>query len=149
MQRSECQHQWHIKKLQTKIALSMMEAEYVALSHSMRKVLPFLTLLREIHDIFSLQESKPEFFFWVWEDNCCCIKVAESPKFTQRTKHIFHKYHHFWQFISNGTIKINHIIIHEQLANIFTKPLDEKQFVYLQKKLCGWSPHQLHFTREC
>ncbi len=84
------------------------------------------------------QESKPECYCRVWEENCICIKVAESPKFTHRTKHISLKYHHFWQFVSNGTIEINPINTREQLANIFTKPLDKKQFVYLRKKLCGW-----------
>ncbi len=121
-------------KLQTEIALSTTEAEYIALSHSMRKVLPFLNLLKEIHDVFPLQESKPEFYCQVWEDNRSCIKVAESPKFTHQTKHISLKYHHFRQFVSNGTIKINPI----DTCDIFTKPLDEKQFTYLRKKLCGW-----------
>lgn len=88
-------------KLQTEIASSTMEAEYVALSHSIRKVLPHLTLLKEIHDIFPLQELQPNFFCQVWEDNCSCIKVVESPKFTHRTKHILLKYHHFRQFVSN------------------------------------------------
>ncbi len=117
-------------KLQTKTALSMMEAEYFALSHSMREVLPFLTLLKEIHDVFPLQELNPEFFCQVWEDTCSCIKVAESPKFTCRTKHISLMYHHFQQFISNWTIKINPINTCKQLANIFTKPLDEKLYTY-------------------
>ncbi len=36
------------------------------------------------------------------------------------------------------TIKINPINTCEQIANIFTKPLNEKQFTYLRKKLCGW-----------
>ncbi len=125
-------------KLQTEIALSTTEAEYIALSSAMREVLPFLTMMREIHDVFPLKERKPNFYCRVWEDNRSCIKVAESPKFTPRTKHIALKYHHFRQYVSDGTIKINPIDTREQIADIFTKSLDEKQFAYLRKKLCGW-----------
>ncbi len=48
------------------------------------------------HDVIPLQESKLKFFCQVWEDNHSCIKVAESPKFIHRMKHISLKYHHFW-----------------------------------------------------
>ncbi|KAL7464856.1 hypothetical protein ACHAXS_005184 [Conticribra weissflogii] len=125
-------------KLQTEIALSTTEAEYIALSQAMREVIPFLNLMKEICDVLPIENSSPKFFCQVWEDNRSCIKVAESPKFTHRTKHISLKYHHFRQFVANGTIKINPIDTREQVADIFTKPLDEKQFTYLRKKLCGW-----------
>ena len=104
----------------------------------MREVLPFLTLITEIQGVFPFNDSKPNFYCSVWEDNRSCIKVSKSPKFTPRTKHIALKYHHFWQYVTNGTIVINPIDTHEQTAYIFTKPLDEKKFVYLRKKLCGW-----------
>jgi len=48
------------------------------------------------------------------------------------------KYHHFRQFVSNGILKINPIDTLEQTADIFTKPLDQTKFEYLQQKLCGW-----------
>ncbi len=125
-------------KLQTEIALSTTEAEYIALSQAMREVIPFLNLMQEICDVLPIDKTRPKFFCQVWEDNRSCIKVAESPKFTHRTKHILLKYHHFRQFVSDGTIVINPIDTREQIADIFTKPLDEKQFTYLQKKLCSW-----------
>lgn len=125
-------------KLQTEIALSTTKAEYIALLHSMQEVLPFMNLMKEIHDVFPFHHNKPNFYCKVWEDNRSCIKVAESPKFTHRTKHISLKYHHFRQYVSNGMIKINPIETREQIADIFTKPLDEKQFLYLCQKLCGW-----------
>ena len=120
------------------IALSTTEAEYIALSMSMREVLPFLNLMKEIEEFLPVKKSEPEFFCTVWEDNRSCIKVAESPKFTLRTKHIALKYHHFWQFVSNKTIQINPIDTLEQNADILTKPLDQRKFEYLQKKICGW-----------
>ncbi|KAL7460840.1 hypothetical protein ACHAXS_001280, partial [Conticribra weissflogii] len=44
-------------KLQTKIALSKTDDKYVPLFHFMREVLPFLTLLKEIHDVFPLKNQ--------------------------------------------------------------------------------------------
>ena len=102
-----------------------------------REVLPFLNLMGEIKPCLPIADKYPNFFCTVWEDNRCTIQVAEIPKFTPRTKHIALKYHHFKQFFSNGTLKINPIDTLEQTADIFTKPLDQTTFEYLRKKLCG------------
>ena len=107
---------WH-SKLQTEIVLSTTEAEYIALSQAMRDVLPFLNLMKEIREVVPLQQNDPKLFCKVWEDNRSCIKVAESPKFTPRTKHIALKYHHFRQFVSNGTVVIKPIDTKEQTAD--------------------------------
>lgn len=125
-------------KLQTEIALSTTESEYIALSTAMREVIPFLNLMKEISDIFDFPTKKPVFSCKVWEDNESCIKVAKSPKFTPRTKHIAIKYHHFRRFVDDNTIDIQSIDTSEQLADILTKPLPEKAFCYLRKRLMGW-----------
>ena len=90
---------------------------------AMREVLPFLNLMGEIKKFLPVADKNPNFFCTVWEDNQCTIKVAESPKFTPRTKHIALKYHYFRQFVFNGTLKINPIDTLEQTADIFTNLL--------------------------
>ena len=134
-----CPIHW-CSKLESEIALSTTEAEYIAMSMAMREVLPFLNLMSELKFFLpkELNKKQPRFFCTVWEDNRSCIRVAESPKFTPRTKHIALKYHHFRRFVSDGTLNIKPIDTKEQMADIFTKPLPEQQFVYLRKKLCGW-----------
>jgi len=132
-----CPITWQ-SKLQTKIALSTTESEYIALSTTMREVIPFLNLLQEISAVFDLPSTKPIFNCKVWEDNESCIKVATSPKFTPRTKHIAIKYHHFRSFVQDETITIHSIGTKEQLADILTKPLAESSFCYLRQKLMGW-----------
>jgi len=104
----------------------------------MREVLPFLNLMQEIEKFLPVKKTEPKFFCTVWEDNRSCIKVAESPKFTPRTKHIALKYHHFRQFVADKTVRINPIDTLEQNADILTKPLDQGKFEYLRKKICGW-----------
>ena len=125
-------------KMQTEIALSTTESEYIALSTAMREVIPFLGLMKEIASIFGLLTRKPVFKCTVWEDNDSCITVAKSPKFTPRTKHIAIKYHHFRSYVYDGQIVINPIDTTEQLADILTKPLQAKSFCYLRGKLMGW-----------
>ncbi len=125
-------------KLQTEIALSTTESEYIALSQAMREVIPFMNLMMEVGDIFTLHNPKPVFHCKVFEDNNSCIRVAESPKFTPRTKHIAIKYHHFRSYVADKTIAILPINTKDQLADIFTKPLDKVIFTKLRKGLMGW-----------
>ena len=132
-----CPIHW-CSKMETEIALSTTEAEYIALSMAMRDVLPFLNLMSEMKVFLPISDNDPKFFCKVWEDNQSCIKVAKNPKFTPRTKHIALKYHHFRHFVSNGTIAIEYVATAEQTADIFTKPLPEKTFRYLRRKLMGW-----------
>ena len=125
-------------KLQTEIALSTTENEYIALSSAMREVIPFMGLMKEISGTFGLIPRKPVFKCTVLEDNNSCITVATSPKFTPRTKHIAIKYHHFRSFVANGSIVINPIDTSEQLADILRKLLSPKAFNSLRKKFMGW-----------
>ena len=125
-------------KLQTEIALSTTEAEYIALSQAIREVLPLMELMKELDVILKINISKPDFFCQVFEDNRSTIAVAESKKYTPRTKHIALKYHHFRRYVQDKTIRIQPIDTKEQTADIFTKPLDFPTFSYLRKKLIGW-----------
>ena len=47
-------------KLQTEIALSTTEAEYIALSQALREVIPLTTLLREIDKTFPIGIGTPQ-----------------------------------------------------------------------------------------
>ena len=47
--------------LQTEIALSTAEAEYMAISSALRQVLPLMTMMEEINDVFPLLISKLHF----------------------------------------------------------------------------------------
>ena len=76
-------------KLQTEIALSTAEAEYIALSQAQRETLPMTSLIYEINVIFPLYLPSPRFVIKVRKDN------QSNPKFSPQTKHIAIKYHHF------------------------------------------------------
>ena len=87
-------------RLQTEIALSTAEAEYIALSTALRQVIPMMHILSEISCVFNdLYMPKPDIHCKVFEDNRSAIVMAESTKFSPRTKHIALKYHHFRSYV--------------------------------------------------
>ena len=82
-------------KLQIEITLSTIEAEYIALSQSMREVITFIALMKEVYFIFDINLTKPEVFCKLFEYNQSCIYFAESNKLSPIKKHISVKEHHF------------------------------------------------------
>ena len=123
--------------MQTEIALSTAEAEYIALSSALREVIPLMTLMKEINEVFPLYIDKSNFFCKISEDNQSYIKMAVAPKLTPRTKHIALKYHHFKNFVGT-TIDISSIAADMQKVDIFTKPLPNDSFFRLRHMLMGW-----------
>ena len=74
----------------------------------------------------------------VYEENQGAIALTVSTKMRPHTNHIVIKYHNFWSFITNGDVYIKRVDTKEQIADIFTKPLDSELFGYLCYKLDGW-----------
>jgi len=127
-----------VSKLQSLIALSTVEAEYIALSQAMREVLPMRELLSEIGEKQGLNFVKPCLTHsTIFEDNNGALSLAVSPSTTPRTKHIAVKYHFFRDQVGKG-VELKKVDSREQVADIFTKGLVEELFVHLRKKLCGW-----------
>ena len=104
----------------------------------MREVIPFMNLMVKVGEVFSLHNPKPEFHCKVFEDNNSLIRVAESSKFTPRTKHTVIKYNHLRKHVADNTISIFTIDTKDQLADIFTKPLERVIFRKLILLLMGW-----------
>ena len=133
-------------KLQTEIALSTMEAEYIAASTSMRTLLPLRNQLAKIIKHLHLNAAGPSFVCTIWEDNQAALQLAtkDPPRMTPRSKHIGIKYHWFRSHLSspnssdpNG-IFMKAIATTDQLGDTFTKPLDTGPFETARKKIMGW-----------
>jgi Reverse transcriptase (RNA-dependent DNA polymerase) len=126
-------------KLQTEVALSTMEAEYIALSHSMRDLIPIRELVLEMSTaIGQTQVFSIRTFSKIFEDNNGALSLASSPRMTPRSKHIAVKYHFFRSHVANGSIKIFKIATTEQKADIFTKGLVRSIFESIRKLVMGW-----------
>jgi hypothetical protein len=68
-------------------------------------------------------------------DNESAIRTADNPVEHSRTKHIDIRYHFLRDHQQKRDIKIAYANTQNQLANIFTKPLDEKTFSKLRNEL--------------
>ena len=127
-----------MSKLQTEISLSTTESEYIALSQSLREVIPMMALLEELKNILPLNTKRAKLHCTVFEDNNSCIELVKCPRMQPRTKHISLKYQCFRSKVKEGTISVEYVHTSKQVANIFTKALPEPQFVTLRKLLNGW-----------
>jgi hypothetical protein len=67
--------------------------------------------------------------------NESAIRMADNPVEHSRTKQIAIRYHFLRDHQQRGDIEITYINTKDQLADIFTKPLDEKTFTKLRNEL--------------
>jgi hypothetical protein len=68
-------------------------------------------------------------------DNESAIKIANIAVQHSRAKHIDIRHHFLRDHVSKGDIKIDGVSTDDQLADIFTKPLDESRFCKLRNEL--------------
>eukprot|EP00957_Ditylum_brightwellii_P036032 2730173-Ditylum_brightwellii.AAC.1 len=117
-----------------------MEAEYIALSHSMRELLPACWLMDELAQALKLKRELLSMVSTVWEDNDRALILANSPMphMTPCSKHIGVKYHWFHLWIDGLTVVVKPIESAFQKADILTKPLSRLDFAVKQKMLMGW-----------
>ena len=135
-------------KLQTEVATSTLEAEYIALAQAMRELVPLRRAYAELclnfgfaSDASSLIKSK------IFEDNNGCISTCTAPRLSPRTKHIGVKYHFVRNYFnmdptfnrsSRHPFVLEKIDTDKQKADLFTKGFAADKFQTLRKLLCGW-----------
>jgi hypothetical protein len=117
---------WASKK-QNSVALSTTEDEYIAAGHCCAQLLWMRRTLRD----YGYKLSKVPLLC----DNESLIRMADNPVEHSRTKHIDIQYHFLRDHQQRGDIKIAYVSTKEQLADIFTKPLNEKTFTKLRNEL--------------
>jgi hypothetical protein len=128
-------------KLQTEIALSTMEAEYVALSASCKELFPLIDLTTELTSTIGLKlNTTTDMHIKIHEDNVGALILGklEPRRMTPRSKHYAIKYHWFREHIGPRNIQLVHIGTENQLGDLFTKGLEKVIFQRLRKQLMGW-----------
>jgi hypothetical protein len=125
--------------LQSEIALSTTEAEYLAMSTALPQTIPLMRLVDEIREKVGLpMDVVPTIKCNVFEDNSGAVELANVPKLRPRTKHINTKYHHFRKYVFDGTIRVQHVRTTEQWEDVFTKNLGVEFFTKFRKAIMGW-----------
>jgi hypothetical protein len=118
---------WCSKK-QISVVLSTAEAEYIALSVTVREAMWLRKLLEDLFD----HEMDSTIIHC---DNQSCVKLSENPMFHDKSKHIEIKYHYIKDMVQSNTVHVQYLPTHEQIANIFTKPLVKTKFKYFRERL--------------
>jgi len=114
---------WRSKK-QSCIALSTMEAEYVAYSAVtqdavwLKKFLYHLKIVKSTSDLVT-----------IYCDNTAAIAVAKDPKYHGKTKHIKMRYHYIREAITEQDVILKHISTNSMVADPLRKPIARDAFV--------------------
>src|ERR1051325_2242319 len=117
---------WFSKK-QNCVSLSTAEAEYIATGSSCSQMIWMAQMLTEYNvtqDVMTL-----------YCDNLSAINIFKNPIQHSRTKHIDIRHHFIRDLVEEKLIKLEHVATELQLADIFTKALDARQFENLRGKL--------------
>ncbi|KAL7475644.1 hypothetical protein ACHAW6_001552, partial [Cyclotella cf. meneghiniana] len=128
--------------LQTEIAVSTMEAEYVAFSTACKDLIPVVAVIRELSNAVGLVDDfVTNLHIKIHEDNVGALTLAklEPGRMTPRSKHYAIKYHWFCEFISSpeNWVEVVKVDSRNQLGDIFTKGLAAPTFEYLRRLLMG------------
>jgi hypothetical protein len=106
---------WSSKK-QSTVALSTMEAEYVALAHATKEAIWFRSILEEL----GFSTNGPTILA---TDNLAAISFAQDHQFHARSKHIDIRHHFVRERVLDGYIKIPHCSSEDNHADMLTKAL--------------------------
>ena len=120
---------WQSKR-QSTVALSSAEAEYMALTETLKLCMYVIM----ISNFMRIDLPLP---FPILCDSQSAIQMASNPVSSQRTRHINIRYHYIREQVILGNIIIVYLQTDEMLADIFTKPLGKIKFKEMVKYIYG------------
>lgn len=110
---------------QKTVALSSMEAEYMAMSEATKEAIYLQNL---IHELTGKKEC-----IQIFNDNRSALYLSANATYHKRSKHIDIRHHFVRDAISKNLIKVDYLRTDEMPIDILTKGLDsEKHYVHLK-----------------
>ena len=106
--------------LQSVVALSTTEAEYMAICEACKELIWLKGLYAELCGVKSCID--------LYCDSQSAIYLTKDQMFHERTKHIDIKYHFVRDVIEEGKLKVCKISTHDNPADMFTKPVPGAKF---------------------
>ena len=106
---------WGSRRQQS-VALSSMEAEYMALCLATQEAVWLIEIMKNLKFV----QHSP---IIIHEDNQACIDFSNHNVHHAKSKHIQQRYHYTREVIKKGDIKLAYIPTSENPADIMTKPL--------------------------
>ncbi|KAG8473502.1 hypothetical protein CXB51_035665 [Gossypium anomalum] len=106
--------------LQTTVALSTTEAEYMVITEACKEAIWLKGLFSELNEYLQINT--------VFCDSQSAIFLTKDQMFHERTKHIDVRYHFVRDIIARGDIIVSKISTHENPADMMTKSLPITKF---------------------
>jgi len=120
---------WSSQKQPT-VALSTMEAEYMALTKATCEAI----WLQKLSSELGIPTNSPTTIFI---DNQSAMRLTENPVFHAHSKHIDIHHHFVHECLVSNQVILNHCASEENFADMFTKPLAKLQFITLRGHVLG------------
>jgi hypothetical protein len=118
-------------KLQSTVALSSCESEYIALCAAAQESVHLRYLFLElVPDV----KGTP---IVVFEDNTSTIEVSKNPVLHEKQKHVDIKYHYVKECIAEGRIQVRYLGTSLMLADLLTKAVQTNTWEQLISPLLG------------
>jgi hypothetical protein len=118
---------WQSKKQPT-VALSSVEAEYMAATQATREAMWWRTLLHELGI-----QSYPTTV--IHSDSQGSIALSKNPEHHARSKHIDIRHHFVREQVAAGTVALQYVPTEEMLADVLTKPLSSDKHTKLVRNM--------------
>jgi hypothetical protein len=110
---------WQSKKQKT-VALSTVEAEYMAATHAAKEAIWWRAHMQGLGYDVSAATT-------LLSDSQGCIALAKNPDQHSRTKHIDIQYHFIRQHVIDGIVSLTFVGTADMAADILTKSLDKQR----------------------
>ena len=117
-----------VSKLQSVVAMSTTEAEYVAAAQASKEAVWLKMLLEELGH----EQEKITLFC----DNQSALYLARNPTFHSKTKHIRVQYHFVREKVEEGTVDMQKIHTDDNVADYLTKAINCDKFIWCRSS-CG------------
>jgi len=111
---------WSSKKQPT-VALSTVEAEYMAASNATKEAIWLRTLLKDLG--FTQTQATT-----IYADNQGCIALSRNPVSHSRAKHIDIRHHFIRERVANKEVDLKFCSTREMVADVVTKALPREAF---------------------
>ncbi|GJZ97201.1 hypothetical protein Tco_0669654 [Tanacetum coccineum] len=117
-----------VLKLQSVVAMSTTEVEYVTAAQASKEVVWLKMLLKEL----GYKQEKITLFC----DNQSALYLARNPAFHSKTKNIRVQYHFIREKVEEGTMDMQKIHTDDNMADYLTKAINCDKFIWCRSS-CG------------
>ena len=133
-------------KLQSTVALSSCESEYIALCAAAQEAVHLKALFSELVPVVKGGRSGTPIV--VYEDNRATIDISRNPCLHEKQKHVDVKYHYVRECVLEARIRVQYLRTDLMLADVLTKAVQIGVWMRLISPVMGPTDISRHVDRE-